>query len=479
VTQALQRAGPHVALGALCVGLALANLVRVRPMLAAVMVLIAAAAVIGLQGPARAVSVAVLLLVLGLGWGSLRLTIMDRSILGRYVGHAGRVLVEVTGPSRRGEYALRMPGRALRFNGRRVGEPVFLKLPLGRSPPQGARLELTAQVEAPRGPKDGFDERAWLRRQGIHVVLSARDFRIVGHRGGIGGLADRLRRWLGRGAAAGVDGERRAVILGVVLGADEGLSKSLRNRFRSSGLYHLLAVSGQNVAIIAAGLLLLAWLAGMPRWLGEVAVLGAIAGYVLAVGLQPSVVRAGVAGGVASLAWLAARPRDRWYFLLLGGAVLLAWNPYNVFDPGFQLSFAAVAAIFVAVPRLQRWFEGYPVPRFLAAIVAVSTVCGLVTAPILWLDFGTVPVFSVLGNALAEPAVAPLLGLGLIAATVNPLAPGVAASIGWLNGWVAAYLAWCARLIGGLPHAQVASLRVLLGLASSAAALWALLRLRA
>ncbi len=448
-------------------------------MLAAVMVLVAAAGVIGLQGPARTLSVASLLLVLGLGWGSFRLTVMDRSVLNRYVGHAGRVLVEVTGPSRRGEYALRMPARALRFNGRKMGEPVFLKLPLGRSPPQGARLELTAQVEAPRGPKDGFDERAWLRRQGIHVVLSARDFRIVGHRGGIGGLADRLRRWLGRGAAAGVDGERRAVILGVVLGADEGLSKPLRNRFRSSGLYHLLAVSGQNVAIIAAGVLLLAWFAGVPRWMGELAVLAAIAGYVLAVGLQPSVVRAGIAGALASLAWLAARPRDRWYFLLLAGAVLFAWNPYSVFDPGFQLSFAAVAAIFVAVPRLQRWFEGYPVPRFLAAVVAVSTACGLVTAPLLWLDFGRVPIFSVLGNALAELAMAPLLGLGLIAAAVYPVAPGVAASIGWLNGWVAAYLAWCARLVGSLPHAQVTSPRVLLGLAASAAAAWALLRLRA
>src|SRR6266480_5808176 len=95
------------------------------------------------------------------------------------------------------------------------------------------------------------------------------------------------------------------------------------------------------------------WLLALPRWLGELGALTGIGAYVLAVGLQPSVVRAGVAGALASLAWLAARPRDRWYFLLGGAAALLAWNPYNVADPGSQLSFTAVAAIFLVVPRLE------------------------------------------------------------------------------------------------------------------------------
>src|SRR5205823_8135098 len=94
-----------------------------------------------------------------------------------------------------------------------------------------------------------------------------------------------------------------------------------------------------------------------------------IAGYVLAVGAQPSVVRAGIAGALVSLAWLAARPVDRWYFLLLGALVLLAWNPYSLLEPGFQLSFAAVAAIFVLVPRLTTTLEGYPLPGQLGAVL--------------------------------------------------------------------------------------------------------------
>jgi competence protein ComEC len=257
--------------------------------------------------------------------------------------------------------------------------------------------------------------------------------------------------------ARGASGERGAVLAGVVLGDDQAVSQSLRDRFRASGLYHLLAVSGQNVALVAGGALMVVWLAGVPRTVGQFAALGAITAYVLAVGAQPSVIRAGIAGALGSIAWLLARDRDRWWFLLVGAFVLLAWNPYTLFDAGFQLSFAAVVAIFTLAPRLGRVLEGYPLPAKAAGFLAISTACGLATAPILWLQFHAVPLLAVPANALAGPAVAPLLGLALAAAAVHPLAPSAAATLTWLAGWCAAYLALCARVIGGLPFAQVRS----------------------
>ena len=78
-------------------------------------------------------------------------------------------------------------------------------------------------------------------------------------------------------------------------------------------------------------------------------------------------------------------------------------------------------AIFVLVPQLGRLLEGYPVPQKVAGFLAVSTACGLATAPILWLQFGAVPLLAVPANALAAPAVGPLLGLALTAAAVHPL----------------------------------------------------------
>ena len=322
-------------------------------------------------------------------------------------------------------------------------------------------LRVPVLVAEPRRAEDGFDERTWLRRHGVHVVLKGRAPEIVGRRGGLGGVADRLRSAIGTALASGVSGERRAVLLGIVLGEDEGLDRSLRDAFRASGLYHLLAVSGQNVALVAGGVLLVAWLFGIPRMAAQVGALAAIGAYVLAVGAQPSVVRAGVAGALASLAWICARERDRWWFLLLGALVLLAWSPYNLLDPGFQLSFAAVAAIFTLVPRVMRRLEGYPLPRAAAAVVAVSIACGVATAPILLFEFGSVPAYSVLANAMAAPVVAPLLGLGLLSAALHPFAPDVAALLSWLDGWLAAYLVVSARAVSSLPYAQLSTLAVL------------------
>jgi competence protein ComEC len=395
--------------------------------------------------------------LLGWWWGSARLDAVDRSPLSKLLGTSETARVVVTAPPRRSTFSLRVQAEVERWGRRRVSEPVLLELPVGRAPAQGDVLSVLGVLAPPHGSERGFDERTWLRRHGVHVVLRGDRWRVVGRRGGIGAVADTLRAFVTHGLSRGVAGEHRAVLLGVVLGADEGLSQTLRDRFRVSGLYHLLAVSGQNVALVAAGALFVAWVIGVPRLVGEFGALASIAAYVLAVGAQPSVIRAGIAGALGSIAWLLARQRDRWWFLLVAALVLLAWNPYTLFDAGFQLSFAAVVAIFTLAPRLGRLLEGYPVPQRVAGFLAVSTACGLATAPILWLQFGAVPLLAVPANALAAPAVGPLLGLALTAAAVHPLVPSAAAALAWLAGWCAAYLAFCARLIGGLPFAQVRS----------------------
>jgi competence protein ComEC len=169
------------------------------------------------------------------------------------------------------------------------------------------------------------------------------------------------------------------------------------------------------------------------------------------------VVRAGVAGALACLAWIASRPSDRWAMLLVGAAVLLAWNPYALLEPGFQLSCAAVGAIFVLVPRLERRLAGLPLTARVGPVLAVAACCGIVTAPIVWLHFGSVSVVSVPANAVAEPVVAPILALGLGAAALEPVLPDAAATLGWANGWLVAYLAWCARAFGGLGFSTVSS----------------------
>jgi competence protein ComEC len=449
----------HVVVGAAVAGLALADGVRVDagPVLLAVVGAAGALALAAVPATLRLGTLALVVAGLGWWWGSVRLAALDRSPLAAHLGEANWFAVEVTAEPRVGRFDQRLFARAHRFGRVPLDERVEVELPLGRAPPQGARIRALAVVRAPRGPSagSGFDERTWLRRQGIHVVLHVDEWQLVGRRGGLGGAGDRLRAWLRRASVPGLRGERRALIDGIVLGDDANLSPGLKTAFRRSGLYHLLAVSGQNVVLLAAGMLALALLLGLPRAAGHVGALAAIGAYVLAVGPQASVIRAAVAGCAVSIAWLAGRERDGWHALLLAALVLLAWNPYTLFDPGFQLSFAAVLAIFVLAPWFREVLEGYPLPGSLRVAVSVSAACAVATAPILALRFGAVPVLGVVANALVEPVVGVLLGLALVAAAIDPVAPALAAALAWLDGWIAAYVAGCARVVAAVPFAQL------------------------
>ncbi len=419
-------------------------------------VLLAAAAAVE-EPRVRLVALALALALAGWAWGSARLARIDRSSLAPRIGTAERAVVEVEEPPRHGAFELRMRALVLHWGILRPHEPVLLELPLGRAPPQGATLTLLGRLREPRGPANGFDEKTWLRHHGVHAVLRADSWRISGHRGGLGGVADRLHAWLARDGVPGLSGERRGVLEGVLLGEDQGLSAGLQQSFRASGLYHLLAVSGGNVAVVVLGTLGLAFALGVPRFAAEVAALAAIGAYVLAVGPQPSVLRAGIAGALGSLAWLTGRQRDAQYALLVAAVVLLGWSPYNALDAGFQLSFAAVLAIFLLAPRIARGLEGYPLPGWLRGTIAVSAACGLATAPVSWLQFHQIPLLTVPANAAAAPVVAPLLVLALACALLAPVAAPLAGLLAWANGWCAAYLIACARLFGGLPGAQVRS----------------------
>jgi competence protein ComEC len=440
--------------GAVCVGCALAVGGRVPALLA----VLAAGVALVFFGRRRTWVVVAAVALLAWAWGSARLGELDRSVLVSRIGTVERALVEVDEAPKPGSFDQRARAVLLRWGTLKPGEQVYLELPLGRSPPQGSDISLLAELRAPSGPSNGFDQATWLRRQGIHVVLRAKGpWRVVGRRGGVFGVGDRVERWLAGDSTRGLTGERRDVIEAIVLGRANLVGQSLLADFRASGLYHCLAVDGLKVAAIALSVGSIVLLAGLGRFVAEIAALAAVAAYALAVGLHPSVVRAAVMAVLGSLAWLAARQRDRWQALLVAAAVLLAWNPYALLDAGFQLSFAAVASIFVVTPRVVRALEGYPVPREVAQLIGVSVACGLATAPVTWLQFHQISLVTVPANVIGVPVVVEVLGLALMTAAIAPFAPSVASALAWINGWGAWLVAEIARAFGSLPGAQITS----------------------
>ncbi|HEY2543143.1 MAG TPA: DUF4131 domain-containing protein, partial [Gaiellaceae bacterium] len=181
---------------ALCAGLALSNLVGFSP-------LPAAAALACARAPCGFV-------VAGWWWGSRRLHALDRSVLLPRVGTAERALVVTEEPPRVGRFDVRARALVIRWGDMLPHEPVLLQLGAGRAPAQGSRISLVGILRLPHGPSHGFDEAAWLHRQGVHVVLRAKEWHVVGRRGGLASVGDRLQEWLDADSAYGLHGERRA-----------------------------------------------------------------------------------------------------------------------------------------------------------------------------------------------------------------------------------------------------------------------------
>ena len=162
---------PALLVAAACLGLSTS--VWVRPGVTSLLSIAGLVVVAALltTGPRRLALAGLLLALAGLWWGSLRSDALDRSFLATRLGESESARVVVTGPGRRTPFALRVPAEVVRFGTTRFRERVLLELPPERAPPQGAVLELRAQPVAPRGPETGFDERGWLARRGVHVVL--------------------------------------------------------------------------------------------------------------------------------------------------------------------------------------------------------------------------------------------------------------------------------------------------------------------
>jgi competence protein ComEC len=406
--------------------------------------------------------------------GGARLAVLDRDPLADRIGTRMVGVEAVIDESWRGNGPTRLAIARLRAP---VEGRVLVRAAITDPPPRGTIVVVDGVLSRPRGSEDGFDERAWLARSGVHAVLRVDHMTARGWRGGVRGVVDRA-RWVALEPIdrAGED-DPNALVAGLVYGVQSGIRPAAIEDMRRSGLAHLLAVSGGNVALLVTLILLLTWLAGGARRIALILSIGGIAGYAGIVGLSPSVGRATVAGMAACAAWLGSRPRDAWRALSLGFAALAVVNPRSLGDPGFQLSFVAVAAILLIAVRAQRLAEGTPIPRILAAGFAVTAAATIATAPVSWWHFGRASlVGAVPANLLAMPAVPLVLWLGLGASFLYPVAPAlgvglaeVAALPAW---WVLQSATWGAALDRRAPTLA----GPVLGLILSGAAAWMLLR---
>lgn len=305
----------------------------------------------------------------------------------------------------------------------------------------GARVEIT-----------GTAFRADAGERAVLVVRAADGMRVIDPpRGGLQTAAD-LRRSL-VGVASGLPPPGGGLVPGLAVGDTAAVGEQLDAAMKASSLSHLTAVSGANCALVVGIAFAAAAACGVRRGVRVGCGLGALAGFVVLVTPEPSVVRAAVMAAIAMLGVLLGRVGAGMSVLSLAVIVLLVADPWLAGEIGFALSAAATGSLLLLsgplADGIARWM-----PRPLALALAVPLAAQLACGPLLILVEPTVPLYGVVANLLAAPAapVATVVGLAACLAAPLPVLQAGLAAIAWVP---ASWIAGTASTFSGLPGAAV------------------------
>ncbi len=364
----------------------------------------------------------------------------------------GRRRTSAGGASWQQAVRVEVPLTASRISSRGVAVAVDLPLVLRLSadspvPSPGSSIVVSGRL-GPVAP--GVDAAGSLTPIREAVVTSAP--------GVVDDWAHRMRSGL-RTALGGTPSDGGALVAGLAVGDESLQSDDLDRAMRVTGLSHLTAVSGGNVAVIVVVVLAIVTVLGLPVIARVGAALAALAFFVILVGPQPSVLRAAVMGAVVIAGMLVGGRRAGPSVLAASVLVLVVVSTALALSWAFALSVGATAGLVLLAPSVRAGMDGWRLTRRLPPVlrdaIAITVAAQLSTLPILLLMGASTGFVSLPANLIAMPVVPAVTVLGLLAALSSPVAPALAHVLAVLASWPASWIAWVAHTGASLPLATV------------------------
>jgi competence protein ComEC len=344
----------------------------------------------------------------------------------------------------------------------------------------GQTVEIAGVAAQPRFPAaEGlFDYRSYLRRQGIYYQLQTSgepDWHILASPQKPP-LADRFRAWARRALAVGLPIEDESLRLewALTLGWKTALTDDVSEPFVQAATYHIFAVDGLRMAIVFGICFGLFRVLGIPRSICGLILIPLIWFYVALTGWPASAIRATVMLTIVIIGWVLKRPSDLINSLFAAALIILIWDPQQLFQAGFQLSFFVVLCIILIVPPLQKYWEQLFAPdpllpkklhrhwppiirvpaRFISGVFLTSFAAWLGAIPLVAYYFNILTPVSTPANLLAVPICALVLISNLASLLLAPwfhsaavlfnyagwfLMECIRVSSHWFADWPAAY----------------------------------------
>jgi competence protein ComEC len=335
-------------------------------------------------------------------------------------------------------------------------------------PEFGSQLRLfgiSEPIFPPRNPGE-FDLRAYMARLDVRrrlfvryeeqgeVIHSSKAYPILR-------AAQQARSWMESVLSRGMENEPdlQSLITSVTLGVNQQTPNDIEESFRETGTFHLFAVSGLNVAILAQLLWIFAVFARIPRRLTIAFIIASLAFYSAITGLQISCIRAAVMTSVLLGGFFVERKVLTLNSLAAAAFLILGWNTNQLFNVGFQLSFAVVLAILLLAEPifafLRRWGAPDPfLPRTLLRRprrlfdtgfgwvcrgASVSLAAWIGSFPLIFWNFHILTPISLIANLIVVPIAFFVLAIAMLSLLCMPLLPWLTVVFNNAN-WTLAHL---------------------------------------
>jgi competence protein ComEC len=309
-------------------------------------------------------------------------------------------------------------------------------------------------------PLTASDYDNWLASQGISASCQATDLELRGHDDSPAGALESFRQSSGDALQRVLPEPEGGLAAAILIGLRDRVDKDVAADFTTAGVSHIVAISGWNIAIVAATIAAL--LGGFfSRRRRAIVTLGAIVAYTLFAGASPSVVRAAVMAAVALFAAESGRGPRVTVGLAWAVVGMIVLTPATVADVGFQLSATATAGLVAwATPLSRRLEEAAPwLPGPVRESLGISLAAQAATLPIVLLAFGRLALISPLANLLAVPLVPTAMAAGALAYVAGWLT--ILGAPHWIGGLIAmpawallAGLIWIVHLTASVPGAN-------------------------
>ena len=345
------------------------------------------------------------------------------------------------------------------------GHNIYLYLPkdsAAASLEPGCMIVFDGKVNKPSSEGAGFDYASYLLSHGISGTLrvQAKDWHSLPPDGteGLRIRAVRFRRAvISKYREWGLDGNALAVVSAVSLGEKRALSDRLREVYSTSGVSHVLAVSGLHVGIMCWFLYLIfpAFLFRRAEWMRQLLVMGILWGYAFAIGLPVSITRTLIMFSIVAVCRAIERETSALNSLGIAALIMLAANPSALFDMSFQLSFSAVLFIVIITPIMLEIYEPRnPLGRYVWRVSVLSLAAQIGTVPIVMYHFSGFSTYVMLANLFVVPVMFVIVSLSMSLWIIGwfPLLRGLAVtSLTWLIDTMTVLL----TRISALPYSRL------------------------